>query len=82
MECELDLDRAVRAARALLNLSQEELAQKADVSRSVIARVERNDKTVTLDTTDKILRTLERCGVVFIAPQDGTTTGLALRVIT
>jgi transcriptional regulator with XRE-family HTH domain len=61
----------IRAGRALLNLSQDELATKVGVSRSVIARLERNEASVSLDSIDRVRLGLERAGVRFMKDASG-----------
>ncbi len=49
----------VRKFRRLLNLSQEELAHKADVHRTYIGMIERAEKNITLVNIEKIANALE-----------------------
>jgi transcriptional regulator with XRE-family HTH domain len=49
----------VRAKRKRLHLSQEELAEKADLTRNYIGDVERAEKKVTVETLAKIARALK-----------------------
>ncbi|MGH9856515.1 MAG: helix-turn-helix domain-containing protein [Acidobacteriota bacterium] len=48
----------VRAERAKLGLSQEELASKAGVHRTYIGMIERAEKNITLENIEKIAKAL------------------------
>jgi transcriptional regulator with XRE-family HTH domain len=50
---------AVRVRREKLRLSQEQLAEKADVTRNYIGDIERAEKKVTLETLAKIAKALK-----------------------
>ena len=49
----------VRKFRRFLNLSQEELAHKADLHRTYIGMIERAEKNITLVNIEKIANALE-----------------------
>ena len=49
----------VRKYRHLLNISQEELAHKADLHRTYIGMIERAEKNITLVNIEKIANALE-----------------------
>ena len=49
----------VRKFRRLVNLSQEELAHKADLHRTYIGMIERAEKNITLVNIEKIANALE-----------------------
>ena len=49
----------VRKYRRLLNISQEELAFKADLHRTYIGMIERAEKNITLTNIEKIANALE-----------------------
>ena len=66
----------IRAARAFLGLSQEDLAKKASVSLSAIARIEQEKGDPRLGTLEKIARALEKLGMEFLPPSDGKGEGL------
>lgn len=51
----------VRELRKLKNLSQEELAFRADVHRTYIGMIERAEKNITLLNIEKIASALEVC---------------------
>lgn len=65
-----------RAARGLANLSQSELGKRAHVSRSTIADFERGTRYPVHNNLVAILHTLERAGVVFIAPDGNQGPGV------
>lgn len=60
-----------RAARALLNITKEELAAMARVSRSTIEHIERDNPSVKFSTHSLVFGALERRGVRFVAPNGG-----------
>ncbi len=70
---------ALRAARALLGLSQEELASLAGVSRQVVQRIERSETNILVDTIDKVRAALEEGGVVFLDGTEQRGPGVALK---
>ena len=49
----------VREYRAILELSQEELAGRAGVHRTYIGMIERAEKNITLQNIEKVARALE-----------------------
>jgi transcriptional regulator with XRE-family HTH domain len=49
----------VRKYRIEKNLSQEELAERADVHRTYIGSVERGERNITIDVMEKICIALE-----------------------
>ncbi len=64
--------RQVRAARALLNWTQETLADKALVALTALKRLESESRLpVREDTRDQVQRALEVNGIVFIDSQKG-----------
>jgi len=71
----------IRAARALLGLSQAQLAERAEVGLATVQRVERADEGIrgTARSLLKLQLTLEELGVVFIAKDDGAGYGVRLR---
>jgi predicted transcriptional regulator len=72
--------RQIKAARALLDWSQERLAGSADVSIPTIKRLEASDGPLggRGETGEKIRRALERAGVEFI-DANGGGPGVRLR---
>lgn len=55
----ITIGRKIRELRVLENLSQEELAEKAELNRSYISSLENGNKNVTLDVLVKIALCLE-----------------------
>ena len=68
----------LRAARALLNWSQGELAERAKVGRATVADFEIGKRTPYARTLDDMRETLEAAGVMFIA-ENGGGPGVRLR---
>lgn len=66
MDSTSDIMNALRAARALLDLSQEELAVAAGVSRQIIVRIEKCEGNVLAEAIEKVRIALEAAGVVFV----------------
>jgi transcriptional regulator with XRE-family HTH domain len=66
-----------RAARALLNWSQDELSERAGVSKRTIADLELGAHFATERTSNALQETLEASGVVFI-PANGGGPGVRL----
>ena len=69
----------IRGARAILRLSQADLAKAASVSLETIKRLEamRGELKVRLDTLTRIKDALERAGIEFI-PENGGGAGVRL----
>ena len=64
----------IRAARALLNWSGADLADKVSLSRNTIAKIEQTDAipSIRLQTMMDLKRAFEEAGVEFIGtPDDG-----------
>jgi len=74
-----DVVTALRAARALLDIRQDELARRAGVSRKMIGRIEEGGKKIPFDTIQKVQSALEKDGVVFFPSTAAHGTGIALR---
>jgi len=55
----------IRAARALLGWSQDELADRAGVTRRSVYTVEHESAPVAQDTLIKLLSTLTEAGITF-----------------
>jgi transcriptional regulator with XRE-family HTH domain len=53
------LGETVRARRTKARLSQEQLAEKADLTRNYIGDIERAEKKITLETLAKITKALK-----------------------
>lgn len=54
----MDYARALKIIRALRNLSQQELAEKVGISKSLLSRIESNNRTLSKTTLKKISREL------------------------
>jgi len=67
-----------RAARALTDLSQSDLADTAGVGRSTVADFERGARIPTPENLDAIRNTLEAAGIEFI-DENGGGVGVRLR---
>ncbi len=67
-----------RAARALLDLSQKQLAGASQVGLRTIVNFENGTTTPTTNNLAAIHRALEAAGVIFIAP-NGEGPGVRLR---
>jgi predicted transcriptional regulator len=59
--------RQIRAARALLGWSQQELADRAIVSTNALMRLERGKVDSRLSTLQSVERALSRGGIEFIS---------------
>jgi predicted transcriptional regulator len=72
--------RQIKAGRALLDWSQDQLAAAADISVPTIKRLEANDGPIggRGGTVDKILNAMEAAGVEFI-DENGGGPGVRLR---
>ena len=68
----------VRAGRALLNVSQDELAQAAQVGVSTLRDFESHRRGVSGEGLPMIRRALEEAGVVFLPGTDERGPGVAL----
>lgn len=69
---------ALRAGRALLGLSQEELAGLAGVSRQILVRIEKGESNVLVEAIEKVRAALEEAGVVFIEASAERGPGVAM----
>lgn len=67
-----------RAARALLNWSQKDLANAAGIGLSTVARFERGENPPYTSTLETLRAALEAAGIEFI-PANGGGPGLRLR---
>lgn len=63
MDTTSEITRTLRAARALVGLSQEELAEASGVSRQIIARMERGEQNVLLESIQQTRAALEHLGL-------------------
>jgi transcriptional regulator with XRE-family HTH domain len=69
---------ALRAGRALLGLSQEELAVLAGVSRQMLVRIEKCEQNILVEAIGKVRAALEAGGVVFIDGDSAHGPGVAV----
>jgi transcriptional regulator with XRE-family HTH domain len=75
----MNYSKAVRMARSIANLSQQELAKRASLNRSYISLIESGDRNATTETLDKIASALEIPTHLFtllaVEESDKTTIG-------
>jgi predicted transcriptional regulator len=71
------LSAAIRAARGALGWSQQDLADKADVSLPTVARLEAALSSPKLETVSRMIGALEKAGVEF---DWQVTNGFGIRV--
>ena len=71
----------IRAARALLHWSQEDLAKKAGIGVATVRRIEAGDGLVSghTSTAFQIQKAFEAAGIRFIA--DNESDGIGVRLI-
>lgn len=62
--------RQIRAARALLGWSQQQLSDAAIVSLNALIRLERGQVDSRVSTLSAVTRALTKAGVEFIAPNE------------
>jgi DNA-binding XRE family transcriptional regulator len=74
---EIERPLMVRAARALLGKTQEQLGKGLGLSRKSINRVEAG--AIKGELADKVVASLEKLGVLFIAATDEHWSGVGLR---
>lgn len=71
-----------RAARTLLNWSAQKLADKADLARMTVARLEderaEKNEAVSIGTAKKAMAALEEAGIVFVWPDFNAGEGVRL----
>ncbi|WP_375459343.1 helix-turn-helix transcriptional regulator [uncultured Enterovirga sp.] len=67
-----------RAARGLLDWTQEELAERADVSRSTVRDFEKERHGLQAASAEQIVAAFDKAGVLFVAA-DGVGRGVRLR---
>ncbi len=66
----------LRAARVLLGLSLEELADEAKISKRSLVRLEAGNIDPLLSTIETVKLALEKRGVVFLGPTESSGPGL------
>lgn len=67
-----------RAARALVAISQDQLAEASGVAKRTIASFEKEDRQPYPRTIDALRSALEAAGVIFVA-ENGEGPGVRLR---
>jgi transcriptional regulator with XRE-family HTH domain len=67
-----------RAARGLLNWSQEDLARRSEVTRRTIANFELSTKKANIRTIQKLLAAFEAAGIEFL---NSDAPGLRLKSV-
>ena len=70
--------RQVRAARAMLGWSREELLDASGISMSALLRLESAQADTRISTLSKVVRALNQAGVEFVNREDGAI-GVMLR---
>ena len=69
----------LRAARALVDWTREDLAAKSGVARNTVKGFERDGTDPKLSTLHKWRRALEAAGVMFIDPDEKYGPGVRLK---
>jgi len=69
----------IRAARTLLVMSQEELAQRSGVSRATIQRIETGDEGTAWKQIEKVRLALEDSGIEFLPSAPGRGPAVAIK---
>ncbi|MEN9518244.1 MAG: hypothetical protein RLZZ381_832 [Cyanobacteriota bacterium] len=59
--------KAIRRRRRELDISQEELAEKADLHRTYISSIERGDRNVSIENIEKLVKALDISVSTFFA---------------
>jgi transcriptional regulator with XRE-family HTH domain len=62
--------RQIRAARALLGWSQQQLADRAIISLNALVRLERGSVDSRVSTLRSVQKALQQAGVEFLDPDD------------
>jgi transcriptional regulator with XRE-family HTH domain len=70
-----------RAARALLDWTQDDLATQAQVARATVADFESNTRTPMRQNLIAIVTAFEAAGVLFIPEENGQGVGLRFRTL-
>ena len=70
--------RQIRAARALLGWSQQQLADKAIVSLNAVTRLERSEVDPRVSTLEAVEKAIRKAGVEFISADDRRGVGVRL----
>ncbi len=78
MDSTTEIMTLLRAARALLGLNQDQLAERSGVSRQIVVRIEKCEGNVLVDSIGKVRSALEAEGVVFIEANSERGPGVAM----
>ncbi|WP_335726530.1 helix-turn-helix transcriptional regulator [Rhizobium phaseoli] len=78
MDSTSEIMNVLRAGRALMGLSQDELAGLAGVSRQIIVRIERGETNILVDAIERVRAALEARGAVFIDGNSERGPGVAM----
>jgi predicted transcriptional regulator len=70
--------RQIRAARALLRWSQQDLADKALVSINAVTRLERDEVDPRFSTVMAVQKAITKAGIEFISEDDRKGEGVRL----
>jgi transcriptional regulator with XRE-family HTH domain len=70
----------IRAARAMLDWKQSELARAAGVAEVTIKKIERGGIDPRASTLDALQRAFEKAGILFLEPGDTRDGGEGLRL--
>jgi predicted transcriptional regulator len=70
--------RQIRAARALLGWSQQQLADKAIISLNAVTRMERGDVDPRMSTLSAVEKALVDAGVEFLPPNSDKGEGVRM----
>jgi transcriptional regulator with XRE-family HTH domain len=71
----------IRAARALLNWSQSDLAERAGLSQTGIARIESGVNQPNLQTMERIAQAFDDAGIEFIADRGIERRDKGIRIL-
>lgn len=71
----------IRAARALLSLSQSDVARRAEIGLATLQRLESDADGLrgSIKTLDKVRKALEAAGVMFVDQDETAGLGVRLR---
>ena len=70
--------RQIRAARALLGWSQQQLADKAIISLNTVTRLERSEVDPRVSTIEAVQKALNKAGVEFLPADERKGEGVRL----
>ena len=70
-----------RAARALLDWSQQQLAEASNVGNATIRNFEGGKSNPQAATLEVLQRAFERNGVIFVSDGDTSSIGIGVRIV-